>query len=165
MWRRRLYHRCEELFKEKISERGRRRRGRKRRRKWIRGWSKTGSRNPADFRAFSLSLSPSFPFPPLSLSPNYLPNQGSLYIPWEIGLNGVDQNRFSKINAFRRRTVSNDRDNATKQSVMIRDIQMRIQSIKNRSLGRAKDGKIHFSIRDFLVTFRIILQRCVQTNE
>lgn len=68
MWRRRLYHRCEELFKEKISERGRRRRGRKRRRKWIRGWSKAGSRNPADFRAFSLSL-PFLPFPtPLSFS-------------------------------------------------------------------------------------------------
>lgn len=115
------------------------------------GRSKAGSVNPADFRPFSFSFL-AFPSP---LSLNY-PHR-SLYIPWEIGLNGVDQNRFSKINAFRRRTVSNDRDNATNQSIMIRDIQMRIHSIKNRSLGRAKDGTISVSIRDFLVTFRIIL--------
>lgn len=79
----------------------------------------------------SLSLSPSFPLPS-SLSLNY--PQGSLYIPWEIGLNGVDRNRFSKINAFRRRAVSNDRDK--RNEAIGHDIQMRIQSIKNRSLRR-----------------------------
>lgn len=35
---------------------------------------------------------------------------GSSYAPWEIGLNGVVQNRFSKISTFRRIAISDDRD-------------------------------------------------------
>lgn len=97
MRRRRLYHRCEQLFKEKISERGG---GEEREEENGLG---VGREIP---RIFELSLSLSFlPSPPL-LSFSQLSSR----IPWEIGLNGVDRNRFSKINAFRRRTVSNDRD-------------------------------------------------------
>lgn len=81
MWRRRLYHRCEQLFKEKISGR-RKRRGRKKRRKWIRGIGQKRVREIP--RIFDPSLFPSFPLPlPLSqLSTEYLRR-----ILWEIGLN------------------------------------------------------------------------------
>lgn len=55
MWRRRLYHRCEELSEGKVSER------RRRRKNGLEVGRKTGSRNPADFQ-----LPPLFP-PPLCI--------------------------------------------------------------------------------------------------
>lgn len=67
--------------------------------KRIRGWSKGGFEKSRGFRA----LLPFFlRYPP-----------GSSCAPWEIGLNGVVQNRFSKITGFRRVAVSNDRDKSS----------------------------------------------------
>lgn len=127
MWRRRLYHRCEQLFKEKISGR-RKRRGRKKRRKWIRGQVKSGFEKS---RGFSTRLS-FLPSLSLSLSPNYPQNLRRIL--WEIGLN-----RFFK-------DFEEELFRMTTQLIVIRDIQTRIQSIKNRSLDRRNDNVFQYVI-------------------
>ena len=128
MWRRRLYHRCEQLFKEKISGR-RKRRGRKKRRKWIRGIGQKRVREIP--RIFDPSLLLSFPLP-LSLS--QLSTEYLRRILWEIGLN-----RFFK-------DFEEELFRMTTQSIVIRDIQTRIQSIKNRSLDRRNDNVFQYVI-------------------
>lgn len=94
MWRRRLYHRCEQLFKEKISGR-RKRRGRKKRRKWIRGIGQKRVREIP--RIFDPSLFPSFPLPlPLS------------QLSTESSSHPMGNRSKQVLQRFRRRTVSND---------------------------------------------------------